>query len=142
MDTKEYPNTYEERRDLLWRTVSDNDDLRYANVINFFVPRGRTSISGKVFTPPPPEFKCECNTRECFTKIKEKMVTKSGQVRKAMLNLPDYEITAWSNLLEYLRFSWQEGEDKVLLTGKEWYMLFGDGSSKKTTKKAAKKKVK
>ena len=131
----EYESEYEFRKENLWKTVKSDDDLGYPNIISYYVKKGNTPVSGKVFTPPPPDFKCECEIKDCFAKIKGKMHTKGGSLRAGMKDLKDYEITAWSALLEYLRFEWQEGvRGKVILTGAEWWLLFGSDTKKKTKK--------
>ena len=132
-----YSDSYSYRTSWLWTDVKDEDDIGYPNIISFFVPSKGTPVSGKEYTPPAPDFKCECDIKECFVKIKEKMATKGGQPRATMLKLKDYEVQAWSQLLDYLRFEWGvlDNRGKVLLTGSEWYMLFGD-NKKKSTKKS------
>lgn len=143
-----YSHPYEYSRDWLWSHVIEDDDIGYPKVysyideedITYLQTHGKIrpkNITGylKEFIPPSPEYKCEMDLKECFVAIKEKMTTKSGQLRASMLKLADYEITAWAALLEYLRFSWQCGETKVLLTYKEYYMLFPSIKEKKQTKK-------
>lgn len=130
-DQKEYKNSYERRRDLLWRDVSDPDDVKHLNIISFFCPSGSVPITGKVFQPPKPDYKVEIDISKCFAAIKERMTTKSGQPRASMLKLKDYEITMWASLLEYLRSEWALGErGKVFLTGQEYYALFPKKKSK------------
>jgi hypothetical protein len=120
-----YSNLYEFRRDWLWTEVKEDSDEGYPNIVNYFCPKGRTPVSGRVFQPPKPDFKIDICIKRCFEAIKTQMTTKNGQPRASMLKLKDYEITDWASLLEYLRSEWQEGNrEKVLLTGKEYYMLF------------------
>lgn len=143
-----YSHPYEYSRDWLWSHVIEDDDIGYPKVysyieeedISYLQTHGKRkpkNITGylKEFIPPSPDYKCEMDLKECFVAIKEKMTTKSGQLRASMLKLKPYEIQDWSCLLEYLRSEWQLREsDKALLTGKEWFMLFGVDNKNKPKK--------
>ena len=132
-----YTNGYEWRREQLWKDIKEREEETYPLVISYFnLRKDGVEVSGKVFTPPAPDFKCECEIKDCFAKIKGKMHTKGGSLRVGMKDLKEYEITAWSSLLEYLRGEWKDGErGKVLLTGAEWWLLFGSDNKKKPNKK-------
>lgn len=137
LNREDYEDAYSYRAQWLPVFEKDEDMEYYPKSFSFFCKSGSIPISGKVFQPPTPDFKCECDIKECFVKIKEKMVTKVGQPRATMLKLADYEIQAWAQLLDYLRFEWGvlDNRGKVLLTGKEYWMLFGDNKKPKNKKK-------
>ena len=128
-----YDNGYEWRREQLWKDIKDREEESYPLIISYFnLRKDGIEVSGKVFQPPTPDYKCNCEIKDCFVAIKKVMTTKSGSLRASMKDLKDYEITAWASLLEYLRSAWQEGErGKVMLTGAEWWLLFGDTKKKK-----------
>lgn len=123
---EDYENSYECRRDNLWKEIKEDSDNGYPKVISYFVKSGRTPVSGEVFTPPSPSFECEIDINKCFTAIKSKMMTKSGKLRASMDNLKDYEVLAWSELLNYIWTEYRAKEnEKLLLSKREWFMLFG-----------------
>lgn len=130
---EDYPDLYSYRAENLWKEVKEQEDIGYPLVISYFTPSGNTPITGKVFQPPSPEYKCECDIKECFTAIQDKMIVKSGQPRASMLKLKDYEIQVWAQLLDYLRFEYGSlgNRGNVTLTGAEWWLLFGNKNKKK-----------
>ena len=127
-----YENSYEFRKEWLWAEVKTDCDLGYPNIVSFFVKSGRTPVSGKVFTPPAPEFEIEIDIARCFTAIKDKMMTKGGKLRANMTDLKEYEVQAWSELLNYIWTEKRSGvESKLLLTKREYGMLFMSGTKNK-----------
>ena len=129
---EDYPNLYEYRRQWLSTFEKDDDMDTYPKSISFFCKSGDIPVSGVVFKPPQPEFSVEYDIKQCFGAIKDKMTRKDGKLRAEMLKLKEYEIQAWSQLLDYLRYEWGSlnNREKVLLTKSEWFMLFGKDKGK------------
>ncbi len=145
--TKEdYTSSYEYMHDNIWREMRDSSDERYYPTFSFFRKRkqgesfdlSRTRDSKgvaclKVQELPVKvyEYNKEVGITFCMNAIKERFVTKSGQTRKAIENLPVYTQRDWENLLHYLREEWESGNrSNVDLTGKEWWLLFGNDKKK------------
>lgn len=123
MNKQDFENSYEMRRMLLFREFDREGRGQH---ISFFCKRERNQkeVSGKIFHPKEVNFEIEVDISKAFAKIQEKMMTKNKTLRKSMEKLRPYEEYDWAVLLNYLREEWKDGNrDKVLLSGKEWYML-------------------
>ena len=135
---EDYPNSYEWRRETLFREIYDNDDIegKYPNIISFFVKSGRTPVSGKEAEIKPVEFVKEVCIKEAFQQIQAVMTTKNKQLRASMKSLQPWQEYDLIALLTYLREEWGNGNrGTVLLSWKEYFLLKEGGFKKPKNKK-------
>lgn len=131
----DYENEYEYRRQWLGCFEKDEEMEYYPKSFSFFCKSNGTPISGKVAKIKPVEFKATMNIKDAFALLKAAMHTKSGSLRKNMLELKPFEEYLLISLINYLREEWVDGNrGAVELTWKEYFFL-REGGFKKNTKK-------
>lgn len=151
-DRELYSCQYEYNRDWLWTDVIEDDDIGYPKVYSYikeedlvYLKRHGTrkeNITGRL-----KESKFEVSypatmpIREAFGKIENVFMTKKQTkgkritLRSSVESLKPYEEYILISLLTYLREAYTDGEDEVLLTYQEYYLLNNGGFKKPPKKK-------
>lgn len=113
---------YEKFREEGWKSYEDG-----AKVISYFCKReaNQPEVTGIEFKPPESHFEQVWETKKVIALLKEKMLTKSGSVRKKILDKPDWELAQYAALYHYLSQAMKEKSNKVLLSKREVVMILG-----------------
>ena len=138
MTDQEYENSYERRRDLLWRDIKDQDDLGYPNIISFFCKRkqGQKENSYVEYKPSIERYDKSYDINLVIALMKNKMLLKEAtrlpsgskkrvKMRKSFLEMKEYEKYTWISLQESVRYAVRNGEETILLSNKEIKILGG-----------------
>lgn len=111
---------------------------------SFFVKKShgqKFDIDGRVFIPEEARHEIELETSEVFNKVIDKIFTKQltkgkrQTPRKEFLEMQPYEVYSWIALMNYVRQSFVDGEEKVLLSRKEFAMIQPKESKKAKLKR-------
>lgn len=113
---------YEKFREEGWKSYEDG-----AKVISYFCKReaNQPEVTGIEFKPPETVYEQLWDTDKVIALLKDKMLTKSGTVRKKIFDKPEWEMYNYAALFHYLTQAKQEKANKVLLSKKEVAMLLG-----------------
>lgn len=138
MKEQEYENSYERRRELLWRDVKEKDDLGYPNIINYFCKRKQNHKENSYveFKPPVEHYDKSYDLSLVIRLMGDKILLKkrtklpSGAKkritpRKDFLNMKEYEKYAWISLINEVRYATLNGEGTILLSNKEIKLIGG-----------------
>ena len=141
-------NKYEERRWKLQTIDNTSKEDSKGLCVSYFCPenpdwetfpkewvkdykegRPRKPVTGVEFKPPESDFTILYDLNKAMSQVVDRIFTKQvtgGRrvtMRKDFLDMPVYDTYTWISLLDYLRASYREGEDTVLLSRKEVAML-------------------
>ena len=135
---EDYENDYEYRRYNLWKTVKEEDDLGYPNIISFFCKRknGQKENSYVEYKPSIERYDKSYDINLVIALMKNKMLLKEAtrlpsgnkkrvKMRKSFLEMKEYEKYTWISLQESVRYAVRNGEDTILLSNKEIRLIGG-----------------
>jgi len=117
---------YERKSVKIYSEMKGVDDPEgCVKVINYFCKREGNSqeVSGKVFKAPETVYDKKFETSKAIAYLKDKMLTKRGELRKTILDLKPYEQYDYSALYHYLSQALKEKCRYVLLSAKEVAMI-------------------